>query len=392
MFGFKAYYWNNDVYINEKHRFAVGEILADVINKFRCVDELKETKHQLKQLKQALIIEEDKSYWDIENYNSNVYKAESIFNELNEISNSYLPYRKINKHPSTSFTDILNGYGYMFEDGIQDRGLTDIDWDTVTEYGTGECSENGNFYIHIHKFVPCYLNEKIKELDTETLLMIHEYNQMLEMIFNAYINFIDTLIIIENIFKPFIEEHFLNKITFPTDYQLAESFDTFNKKHSFDFNNIDCKMTSFRYKSIKDEHGRTILCEEIEFKDFQSFLYYDFFYAIKRNYIVNKCRNCGEFFLIQSGKYMSYCDNPLADDKNKTCRDVGAKRKYDDKCKNDPIWQTYNRAYKAHYARYMKKKMTISEFEKWSRYASDLRDKALAGKIEFEQYYADIRK
>lgn len=29
-------------------------------------------------------------------------------------------------------------------------------------------------------------------------------------------------------------------------------------------------------------------------------------------------------------------------------RDVGSKRRYDDKCKNDPIWQTYNRAYKAH--------------------------------------------
>ena len=152
MFGFKAYYWNNDVYINEKHRFAVGEILADVINKFRCVDELKETKRQLKLLKLSLIIEEDKSYWDVENYNSNVYKAQSIFNELNEICQSYLPYRKIFNHPSTSFTDILNGFGCMFEDGIQDGGLTDIDWDTVTEYGTGECSENGNSYIHIHKF------------------------------------------------------------------------------------------------------------------------------------------------------------------------------------------------------------------------------------------------
>ncbi len=392
MFGFKAYYWNNDVYINEKYRFAVGQILTDVINQFRCVDELKETKHQLKQLKQALVIEEDKSYWDIENYNSNVYKTQSIFNELNEITNSYLPYRKIYRYEFASFTDILNGYGYMFEDGIQDRGLTTIDWDTVTEYGTGECSENGCFYIHIHKFVPYALNKKIKELDTETLFVIHEYNQMLEVTFNAYINFINALIIIENIFKPFIDEHFATKITFPTDYQLAESFDNFNKKYSFDFNNVDCKMTSFRYKSIKDEHGRAILCEEIEFKDFQSFLYYDFFYAIKRNYIVNKCRNCGEFFLIRSGKYMSYCDNPLPDDQNKTCRDVSAKRKYDDKCKNDPIWQTYNRSYKAHYARYMKKKMTISEFEKWSRYASDLRDKAIAGKIEFEQYYADIRK
>jgi len=38
------------------------------------------------------------------------------------------------------------------------------------------------------------------------------------------------------------------------------------------------------------------------------------------------------------------------------------------------------------------KKMTISEFEKWSRFASSLRDKAIAGEVEFEQYYADIRK
>lgn len=38
------------------------------------------------------------------------------------------------------------------------------------------------------------------------------------------------------------------------------------------------------------------------------------------------------------------------------------------------------------------KKMTISEFEKWSRFASSLRDKAIAREIDFEQNYADIRK
>ena len=61
-------------------------------------------------------------------------------------------------------------------------------------------------------------------------------------------------------------------------------------------------------------------------------------------------------------------------------------------CKTDPVWQPYNRAYKAHYARYMKKKMTVSEFEEWSRFASELRDKAIAEEIPFEQYYATIRK
>ena len=39
--------------------------------------------------------------------------------------------------------------------------------------------------------------------------------------------------------------------------------------------------------------------------------------------------------------------------------------RYDDKCKNDPIWLAYNRAYKTHYARYLKKKMTTAQFEQW---------------------------
>ncbi|WP_294909179.1 DUF6076 domain-containing protein [uncultured Ruminococcus sp.] len=151
-------------------------------------------------------------------------------------------------------------------------------------------------------------------------------------------------------------------------------------------------MKSFGYKVLKDENKKPILCEQILFSDLQSFLFYDFFNGIKNNYIPNKCKHCGKFFLIRGGKYFSYCDNPLKDEPDKTCRDVGSRRHYDDKCKNDPFWQTYNRAYKAHYARYMKKKMTISEFEKWSRFASSLRDKAIAGEIEFEQYYADIRK
>lgn len=124
----------------------------------------------------------------------------------------------------------------------------------------------------------------------------------------------------------------------------------------------------------------------------QSFLFYDFFNGVGKNYLPNDCKQCGKFFLIRGGKYFSYCDLPVEGEPDKTCRNVGTRRQYDNKCKNDPVWQTYNRAYKAHCARYMKKEMTVAEFEQWSRFASDLRDKALANGIPFEQYYADIRK
>ena len=32
MFSFKAYFWNNDVYINEKNKYAANEILTAYLN------------------------------------------------------------------------------------------------------------------------------------------------------------------------------------------------------------------------------------------------------------------------------------------------------------------------------------------------------------------------
>ena len=125
-------------------------------------------------------------------------------------------------------------------------------------------------------------------------------------------------------------------------------------------------MKSFSYTVMTNLNGKPTLCEKISFADLQFLLFYDLFSGIKWNYIPNKHNHCGRFFLIRAGKYYSYCDRPLKDKPDKTCRDVGSKKRYDDNCKSDPVWQTYNRAYKAHYARYMKKKMTVSEFEEVS--------------------------
>lgn len=58
---------------------------------------------------------------------------------------------------------------------------------------------------------------------------------------------------------------------------------------------------------------------------------------------------------------------------------------------NDPIWLAYNRAYKTHYARYLKKKMTTAQFEQWSRYAVELRQRAEAGEMELVDYQRELR-
>jgi len=80
------------------------------------------------------------------------------------------------------------------------------------------------------------------------------------------------------------------------------------------------------------------------------------------------------------------CEGPLAGDTARTCRDVGSRKKYDEKCPTDPVWLAYNPAYKAYYARCRKKKMTAAQFERWSRSAAELRDAAEKGGIHFEEY------
>ncbi|NLA76507.1 MAG: hypothetical protein GX851_01525, partial [Clostridiales bacterium] len=245
------------------------------------------------------------------------------------------------------------------------------------------------FYLHRFELED---PEDIRSFDEDMLDDLKETNDTVTVFFNGYISFLRALVAVEKVFKPFIKDYLNRGKTFPDSGELAVCFDEFNKQRSNAFKNINCRMKSFSYKVLKDEKDKPILCEEMNFSDLQSFLFYDFFNGVGKNFLPNDCKQCGKFFLIRGGKYFSYCDRPVKGEPGKTCRDIGARRQYDDKCKNDPVWQTYNRAYKAHYARYMKKKMTVAEFEEWSRFASELRDKALSGTVSFEQYYADIRK
>lgn len=388
---FYAYFWNNEVYIQEKFRYSSNEILTQYLN----TNYLKEIQefdllYELRSLEEKIKLKEDMSYDNIEKYDAYVKDAQSYFDMINKWLHKLPPYNKILKFPLLTLPDLLNGFGIFFEDGLDDD-YENVDLNTVNKYGSGEIDENGYLHFRLHYFQP-NIESDWNNYDLDLLEELNQMEEIIEVFFDRYISFIQSYISIQNIFRPFIESYLHKKGTFPNENEVAEYFADFNKSNPQNFANINCKMKSFGYTVLKGENEKPILCEKILFSDLQSFLFYDFFNGIRNNYIPNRCKHCGKFFLIRGGKYFSYCDNPLKDAPDKTCRDVGSRRRYDDKCKNDPIWQTYNRAYKAHYARYMKKKMTISEFEKWSRFASDLRDRAIAGEIDFERYYEEIRK
>lgn len=393
MFSFKAYFWNNDVYINGQYKYAANEILTAYLNSnyYEYIDE-EDIICNLEHLKKKMIITEDMDYEYYEKYSSNAEHAIYLFSQINKWLAVLPPYDKILQDQIYTFDDLLNKYSFFFDDGRDELHKDDpITWDTVTPNGVGDCNSAGNFYIRLNKFVPTAL-EDIEFYDGNMFADLREINRSITNFFDGYIAFLKSYTAVHEIFKPFITEYLHRKETFISDNELARYYEEFKNNAVKSFSGIQCIMNSFGYKVLEGGDGEQILCEEITFEDLQSFLYYDFLSGVRKNYIPNRCKLCGVFFLIRGGKYFSYCDRPLKDEPDKTCRDVGARRRYDDKCRNDPVWQTYNRAYKAHYARYMKKKMTVSEFEEWSRFASVIRDKAVAEEIPFEQYYADIRK
>ena len=392
MFSFRACFFEGGVYINEKQKYAANEILTAYLNTdYYVTIEKEQLILDLKRLRDRLMISADMDYEDYEHYNRNVYAVMGILDRVNEWIVDLPPYDMILTRPLIRLDDVMNQHCFIFKTGLERLGIDYFDWDIVTDFGTGETDEDGNSRFRLHRFCPCE-PEDIRYFDEDLLENLREMNNDIHTFFDGYISFLESYMTVHGIFRPFIDDYLRQREAFPTANEVADYFRSFTSEITKNFTKIHCQLNDFGYKVLTDTAGTPILCEEIAFDDLQSFLYYDFFSGIKKNHIPNKCKQCNRYFLLFGGQYYSYCDNPLSDEPEKTCRDVGSRRRYADKCKNDPVWQVYNRAYKAHYARYMKKKMSVAEFEQWSRYAVQIREKASAGKMEFGEYFSKIRK
>ena len=117
--------------------------------------------------------------------------------------------------------------------------------------------------------------------------------------------------------------------------------------------------------------------EKMYFDRLLDFVYVEFMKGLQRGFIPKRCANCGRWFLQTPGATFAYCAGPAPEDPSKTCREIGAASSFKDKVANNEVWQVQQRAYKKYYARTMRKDMTKSEFEAWTRDAERKRDAAL---------------
>ncbi len=203
-------------------------------------------------------------HYDFSQYNDNVYAAMNLVEKLNDIIFSLPPFDKIISLPIVKLDDILNGYDCFFENGLSHivSACYNIDEDFVNEYGYGEKDDHGNYFLRLNRFDLLPLDKK--DLVGEDIADdLRELNSSFSSFFDIYIGFLNAYLQVQQIYKPFICDYLHSKEAF----QTALCFDEFNREKVKNLEHIKCRMKSFGYKSIADEKGEHILCEEIKFSD-----------------------------------------------------------------------------------------------------------------------------
>jgi hypothetical protein len=433
-FELTVYYSGNLCIVDEKHSYRTGEILLTLLD--YDTTELRDLYSDLKKFIRLLLFKDDLDYNAWEQYDENVYRAQKILNRIKDLLFEFPIYRHFVRAEQLDYSDlihVLSRHTELFDDRfnrtiyeaeqkshkerLRASGLpedvidslfdperdTEDDFDneeldrtTLERYydrlqGTGylyyEGKSTSRFEDDLTHFRP-YWDEQDTTIDRANSMEL--LNVDLRKLFDPYLIFMETILFAKDTYGRFLDEHIHVKGRFLTDDEIAIAYDAYTKIPTFKKlapqGTMKLECTTIR----RDD--KLLWCDNYTFDNLAGFVYYDFFRGLRSGYVPKRCEHCGKYFLLTSGRYYDFCDNPVRSAKGKSCRDIGAHKKYEEKCKSDPIWLAYNRAYKAHYARLLKNKMTKSEFLTWSTWAVEYRDAALRKEVDIEEYEKKIRE
>lgn len=92
--------------------------------------------------------------------------------------------------------------------------------------------------------------------------------------------------------------------------------------------------------------------------------------CVKQEVKMRRCKNCGRYFALTGHGATEYCGR-VADEKGRTCREVGAINTWTRGKQKDEVWKDYRREYKKRFARMRAGKLPSEEFYAWSEEAQE---------------------
>ena len=146
----------------------------------------------------------------------------------------------------------------------------------------------------------------------------------------------------------------------------------------------EIRYVGYAPSAISYEFQKDLFTEMVTIENFCNLPNYCLYLVLKNKIAVNKCQNCGKFFVPSSRSDEIYCDNIFKD--GKTCKQIG----YERKVNKDEYKKAYRTAYKTKNAaknRKLKKSPTAEDdFKEWVSEAKKELEKAKAGEITLEEF------
>ena len=107
--------------------------------------------------------------------------------------------------------------------------------------------------------------------------------------------------------------------------------------------------------------------------------------CIKREQRMRTCSYCGKYFAIPHRNTAEFCNLTL-DEQGRTCKEIGAIKRWTEKKNSDEVFKEYRREYKKRFNWIKAGKISPGAFYAWSAAAKEKRDECSEGKISFEEF------
>ena len=379
MFEIEAHYYNRKIYLSDGRVFPLGEILLRYFS--ASFPDLKQLYEICRKAKSNLQVDPDITSYDI-GERAELY--ESVYEQLFDIAEQFPPYDK--KHFRRG---ILQNLFNFYEEIFDFEESPDTDEEEYVDYNA-PIPAGGYITEKLYLLKPLkdfHIEEKYAFYDPVSHQQYIEFVGHVERITQEFLDFASDLMRIGRTLIPFADE-LCNHNNYPSDEKVRESFLKCSQVQSFtdSYRNLVSNGSISVGHTVIETEKAPILCETYRFTSLELFK------CIEEKYMPVKCSNCGRWFIMKHTTFSHFCTKTVSSNPIKTCRDVGFRKSYAEKIKSDPVWLIYTRAYKQHYARFMKKTMSKTEFALWAENALDLRQKALDGEIGVEEYTELIRK
>lgn len=134
----------------------------------------------------------------------------------------------------------------------------------------------------------------------------------------------------------------------------------------------------------------TIAYDEYYVDSLYQLLYLEVLSMMRMGTSIRKCKHCGVYF-VSTDKKKAYCDR-VKEGEAEPCSIIGPQRLYQMKIKSDYPLKIYNRAYKTRHARIKYKKISMIEFQIWSKEAKERLDQVRNGSLDISDFSAWLKK